>query len=140
MSDPTLIPPLPESFMFGVATADHQCEAYDPEFEDIRDVWERRRAFTLRGNATDFWNRYPEDIELARNLGCKAFRFSIAWSRVEPHPDQFNQAAFDHYRQVIATIRKAGMELYLAVTRRKSRGIDCAGFPYHLCALCHRSC
>jgi len=110
MSDPSPIAPLPESFMFGVATADHQCEAYDPEFEDIRDVWERRRAFTLRGKATDFWNRYPEDIALARNLGCKAFRFSIAWSRVEPHPDQFNQAAFDHYRQVIATIREAGME------------------------------
>jgi beta-glucosidase/6-phospho-beta-glucosidase/beta-galactosidase len=36
-----LYPPFPESFLFGVATADHQCEAYEPEFEDIRDIWER---------------------------------------------------------------------------------------------------
>jgi beta-glucosidase/6-phospho-beta-glucosidase/beta-galactosidase/ABC-type amino acid transport substrate-binding protein len=96
--------------MFGVASADHQSEAYDLNFEDIRDVWERRRAQTLRGRATDFWNRYPEDVALAQSLGCKMFRFSIAWSRVEPRPGEFNEAAFDHYRQVIETIRAAGME------------------------------
>jgi hypothetical protein len=43
--------PLPESFMFGVATADHQCEAYDQRYEDIRDVWERRRNLTPRDRA-----------------------------------------------------------------------------------------
>lgn len=102
--------PLPESFMFGVATADHQGEAYDPRYEDIRDVWERRRALTLRGQATDFWNRYAEDIALAHSLGCKAFRFSIAWSRVEPLPGEFNEEAFDHYRQIIETIRLHDME------------------------------
>ena len=110
MSDSNTMPPLPESFMFGVATADHQCEAYEPNLEDIRDVWERRRAQTLRGQATDFWNRYPEDVALAQTLGCKAFRFSIAWSRVEPSPGGFNEAAFEHYRRMIETIRAAKME------------------------------
>ena len=33
---------LPESFLFGVATADHQCEAYDANYQDIRDIWEQR--------------------------------------------------------------------------------------------------
>lgn len=108
-------PKLPEQFIFGVATADHQCEAYDPRYEDIRDVWERRRVLTPRGRATDFWNRYPEDVGLARSLGCSAFRFSIAWSRVEPSPGQFNDAAFDHYRRLIETIRAAGMEPILTL-------------------------
>jgi hypothetical protein len=36
------LPPLPDSFMFGVATADHQCEGIDPKYEDIRDWWEKR--------------------------------------------------------------------------------------------------
>ena len=40
-----------EPLRFGVATADHQCEAYDPQREDIRDVWERRRGL-VRGVAT----------------------------------------------------------------------------------------
>ena len=62
---------------FGVATADHQCEAYDGH-DDIRDVWERVRGLVARGKATDFWNRYGEDVELARGLGCtslSAFAF-----------------------------------------------------------------
>ena len=96
--------------LFGVATADHQCESYDPAREDIRDVWERRRNLTKRGIATDFWNRYGEDVQLARDLGCKVFRFSLAWSRLEPSPGVFDDAAFEHYRQVIETIRAADME------------------------------
>src|SRR6266700_392976 len=100
----------PASFLFGVATADHQCEAYDPRFEDIRDVWERKRNLTERKRATDFWNRYAEDIQLAKDLGCNSFRFSLAWSRLEPVPGEFNDEAFDHYRQLIETIRAAGME------------------------------
>ncbi len=104
------LPPLPESFLFGVATADHQCEAYDPERLDTRDIWERRPGQTPREAATDFWNRYPEDVKLAQKLGCTAFRFSIAWSRVEPAPGQFDDAAFEHYRQLVAKIRSAGME------------------------------
>ena len=36
-------------FLFGVATADHQCEAYDPAYRDIRDEWEERRHLTVRG-------------------------------------------------------------------------------------------
>lgn len=103
-------PALPETFLFGVATADHQVEAYVPDVEDIRDVWERDRKLTPRGRATDFWNRYAEDIELARGLGCTLFRFSIAWSRVEPRPGMYDDAAFAHYGRLIAAIRAAGME------------------------------
>lgn len=103
-------PPLPESFLFGVATADHQCEAYDADHEDIRDLWEQRRYLMAREQATDFWNRYPEDIGLAQALGCKLFRFSLAWSRLEPKRGQFSNEAFAHYKQVIETIRAANME------------------------------
>jgi beta-glucosidase/6-phospho-beta-glucosidase/beta-galactosidase len=95
--------------MFGVATSDHQAEAYDPERPDFRDQWEKHQGQTLRGKATDFWNRYPEDIGLARDLGCKIFRFSISWSRVEPRPGDFDLGALDHYRKVTATIQEAGM-------------------------------
>ncbi len=130
------LPPLPKSFLFGVATADHQCEAYDPEREDIRDIWEERRKLTKRGCATDFTNRYAEDIELARQLGCKAFRFSIAWSRVEPTPGQYDDAAFEHYGRLISAIRSAGMEPILTLHHftwpvhvERSGGLICNGFP-----------
>ncbi|MBV9102096.1 MAG: family 1 glycosylhydrolase [Candidatus Eremiobacteraeota bacterium] len=101
---------LPKPFRFGVACADHQCESSIPDHDDVWDVWERRRALTARGRATDFWNRYREDVALAQSLGCSAFRFSIAWARVEPEPGTFDDAAFDHYREVAEAIRAAGME------------------------------
>ena len=110
-----LYPPLPESFIFGVANADHQVEAYEPSYKDVRDEWDEQRNLQLRGRATDFWNRYPEDIELARKMGCKAFRFSISWARVEPNPGQFNEEALAHYQQLTETILTAGMQPVLTL-------------------------
>jgi len=78
----------PPELLFGVATSDHQFESFDPERPDYRDIWEQQQKQTARGRATDFWNRYPEDVQLARNLGCKLFPFSIAWSRVESQPGE----------------------------------------------------
>jgi beta-glucosidase/6-phospho-beta-glucosidase/beta-galactosidase len=95
--------------LFGVATSDHQAEAYEPEYADFRDHWEKHQGQTLRGRATDFWNRYPEDIGLARDLGCKIFRFSISWSRVEPRRGEFAGEVLDHYRKVAEAVLAAGM-------------------------------
>ncbi len=100
--------PFPPGFRFGVATADHQCEAYDGR-DDIRDVWERERKLTPRGRATDFWNRFREDVDLARGLGCTAFRLSLSWARLEPSPETWDDAAFAHYRDVLQYMRDAGI-------------------------------
>ncbi len=96
------------TLQFGVATADHQCEAYDGH-DDIRDVWERVRGLVPRGKATDFWNRYAEDVELARGLGCTRFRLSLSWARLEPESGVWSDEAFTHYRAVLQAIRDAGM-------------------------------
>lgn len=111
-------PRLPSDFLFGTGTSDHQCEAFDPRYPDVWDTWEASHELrhpgqsccVARGRATDFWIRYPEDVALAKRLGCRAFRFSIAWSRVEPAPEQFSQEALDHYRRLVDTIVEAGME------------------------------
>jgi beta-glucosidase/6-phospho-beta-glucosidase/beta-galactosidase len=95
--------------LFGVATSDHQAEAYEPNYADFRDQWEQHQGQTPRGRATDFWNRYPEDIGLARDLGCKIFRFSISWSRVEPHLGEFAAEVLDHYRKVAEAVLAADM-------------------------------
>lgn len=94
----------PPEFRFGVATADHQCEAYDGR-DDIRDVWEREERLTLRGRATDFWNRWREDVDLARGLGCRIFRLSLSWARLEPEPGAWSDADFAHYRELLQYLR-----------------------------------
>jgi beta-glucosidase/6-phospho-beta-glucosidase/beta-galactosidase len=107
--------PFPADFLFGVGTSDHQCEAFDPRYPDVWDDWEASHPIRhpgedcclQRGRATDFWQRYAADVRLAQSLGCKAFRFSIAWARVEPEPGQFSDEALAHYRRVAETIRAA---------------------------------
>ena len=103
-------PPLPDDFIFGVATADHQCEAYLEKCRDIRDIWEPEVRREPRGRATDFWNKCFEDVDRAKDLGCKAFRFSISWTRVQPHQDDFNANALKHYQDLVEYINKAEME------------------------------
>lgn len=105
----------PKDFLFGTANADHQTEAYDPAREDVWDLWERCQGLTPRERATDFWNRYEEDIAAAAGLGCKLFRFSIAWARVEPECGVFDEEAIDHYRQVADCVKKHGMKLMVTL-------------------------
>lgn len=64
----------------------------------------------LSGEAVDEYNRYAKDNGLAQSIGLNALRISLEWSRIEPQEGQFNQEEIDHYRSVIADIRKNGME------------------------------
>lgn len=133
------LPPLPPSFLWGVGTSDHQCEAWDPAHEDVWDVWERTAPHRRpRGLATDFWHRWEEDVQLAHSLGCNTFRFSIAWARVEPEPGRFDPEAFTHYRRIVDRLRSLDMTpivtlLHFAWPRHLegAGGLRGPGFPGH---------
>lgn len=134
------LPPLPKEFLFGVATADHQCEAFDPSFPpDVWDWWEQRGAVPQsRGAAIDFWNRYPEYLDWARELGCTAFRFSIAWARVEPRRGFWDPSVLRHYADVVEAIRSRGMEPVVTLCHytwplhlEQSGGLLGPAFPEH---------
>lgn len=112
-TDPTF--PEPPAFRFGVATADHQCEAYVASGRDIWDVFEDERQLQRRDLATDFWNRYGEDAQLAAELGCTAFRFSLSWARLEPQAGVWNAEAFAHYRAVLTKLHEQGLEPFVTL-------------------------
>ncbi len=105
----------PKGFLFGTANADHQVEAHDPACEDVWDLWERCQGLTPRGRATDFWNRYEEDIAAAAAMGCKLFRFSTAWARVEISEGNFDEAGLAHYRRVAECVRGHGMKVMVTL-------------------------
>eukprot|EP00892_Ulva_mutabilis_P001999 jgi/Ulvmu1/117/UM001_0121.1 len=58
---------------------------------------------------TGFWERYKEDIQLAKQLGVNAFRFSFEWHRIEPVPGQIDTAAVARFTEIIDAIEAAGM-------------------------------
>jgi len=51
--------------------------------------------YSIHDCSPDSWDRYKEDISLAKELGCNAYRLSIEWARVEPRRGEIDQAAVD---------------------------------------------
>ncbi len=101
--------PFGEDFTWGVSTAAVQIEgAYDADGkgESIWDVFSAQKGKISNGDhhqiATDFYNRYEDDIGLVKQLNIPNFRFSISWPRILPNgTGVVNQAGIDYYNNVI---------------------------------------
>ena len=61
----------------------------DGKGENIWDVFTRVEGNIQDGSsgqvACDSYHRYPEDVELLKQLGVTSYRFSISWARVIPN-------------------------------------------------------
>ncbi len=101
----------PDGFRFGVATAAHQVEGGQAnawtEFETLP-LYAGITAHPS-GLATDFYHRYAEDFDLARDLGMDVFRLSLEWSRVEPVKGTWDEAEIAHYRDVFQAMGARGL-------------------------------
>jgi beta-glucosidase len=82
---------------------------------DRNDWWEwEERPGAIKGGARSgsaclHWERYEEDLDLLRALGLNAYRFSVEWSRLEPAPGRYDDAALAHYRDVARACRARGI-------------------------------
>ena len=81
----------PGNFAWGVATSAYQIEGAvheDGRGDSIWDEFCRRPGAIKDGSsgehACDHYHRAREDIALIASLGVKAYRFSLAWPRVQP--------------------------------------------------------
>ncbi len=100
----------PDGFLWGCATAAHQVEGGNHGW----DWWGfEQGGGIVTGDsadpACDHYRRFREDFALLRGLNNNAHRLSIEWSRVEPAPGEFDDAAVQHYRDVLAELRACGM-------------------------------
>lgn len=99
----------PDGFLWGASTSAHQVEGGNR----WNDWWAWEQAGHVAqpsGDACDHWNRFRSDFDLAQALGHNAHRFSIEWSRIEPQEGRWDEAALDHYRQVLLALHERGME------------------------------
>jgi beta-glucosidase len=99
----------PDGFLWGAATSAHQTEGQNLN----SDWWVSEQAGLVphaSGDACDSWTRWPEDIQLASDLGLNAYRMSIEWARIEPRPGEFDATALAHYRDILENVRAAGLE------------------------------
>jgi len=101
--------PFPPDFVWGAATAAYQIEGAVTEGgrgPSIWDTFSRLPARVRNGDtgdvAADHYHRYPEDVRLMASIGLGAYRFSVAWPRIQPFGrGPANQAGLDYYRRLV---------------------------------------
>ena len=76
--------------------------------------------------AIDFYHRYKDDIALFAEMGFKAFRTSIAWSRIFPNGDDAepNEAGLQFYDDLFDELLKYDIEPVVTLSHFE--------IPYHL--------
>ena len=134
----------PEGFLWGGAVAANQVEgAWDeggkgPSVADMFAAPVRPGAFKeltpeldpLRRypthDAIDAYHRFEEDIALFAEMGFKALRLSIAWSRIFPQGDEAepNECGLAFYDRVFDCLAAHGIEPVVTLSHYE--------MPYHL--------
>lgn len=103
----------PKGFFWGSATASYQVEG-----GIINTDWAKAaqtRRVPACGRATDHYNRFESDFDIVQTLDQNAHRFSIEWARIEPEEGKFNQKEIEHYRAVLHSLKRRGIEPFVTL-------------------------
>ena len=108
----------PAGFLWGSATSAYQIEGSPLADGAGPSIWHRfahtpgRVAHGDTGDvACDHYRRYRDDVKLMRELGLKAYRFSIAWARVLPEGrGAVNPRGLDFYDRLVDCLLENGIE------------------------------
>jgi beta-glucosidase len=92
-------------FLWGVATSAFQIEG-SPHADWAS--WDSILHFNP--NVTNHYHVYKEDLNLLKEIGVNAYRFSLEWSRIQPREDVWNDEVIAHYQEVIDILNENNIE------------------------------
>lgn len=92
----------------------------DGKGEHIWDVYTKEPGKVYSGHtgevACDHYHRYKEDVQLMKEMGLKAYRFSIDWSRVLPDGfGRVNEKGIEFYNHLIDELVENKIEPYITL-------------------------
>jgi len=108
----------PKDFLWGCATSAYQIEGSPLADGAGASIWHRfahtpgRVTNGDHGDiACDHYRRYASDVDLMRDLGMQAYRFSIAWGRVLPEgTGRVNAAGLGFYERLVDRLLERGIQ------------------------------
>ncbi|WP_306203999.1 GH1 family beta-glucosidase [Actinoplanes sp. RD1] len=108
----------PDGFVWGAATASYQIEGAateDGRGASIWDTFSRTPGRVFRGHtgdvACDHYHRYAGDVQLMAGLGLGAYRFSVAWPRIQPDgTGPVNTRGLDFYDRLVDELIGKGID------------------------------
>ncbi|CAA2961995.1 beta-glucosidase 41 isoform X1 [Olea europaea subsp. europaea] len=110
----------PNGFIFGTASSAYQFEGAVNEGNKGDSIWDKFTRhpgkildFSNANTAVDQYHRFKDDIDLMKDMGMDAYRFSISWSRIFPNgTGQPNSEGIQYYNNLIDALIKKGIEPY----------------------------
>jgi beta-glucosidase len=118
LNSKTLNRRFPPGFLWGTATASYQIEGAvkaDGRGPSIWDTYSHTPGAVWNGDtgdvACDHYHRVNEDLDLLGELGVGAYRFSVAWPRIQPTgKGPANQEGLDFYRRLVDGLLSRNIE------------------------------
>lgn len=113
----------PENFMWGAATSSIQIEGVAPESGKGKNIWDEfshipgktKDGYTPDVACSHFY-RYKEDVQIMKQMGIQAYRFSIDWSRVIPDGvGKVNEKGLQFYSDLINELLENNIEPYVTL-------------------------
>ena len=110
-------PQLPHKFVWGVATSAYQIEGGVREDGRGECIWDHfcKIPGKVKGGenadvACDHFHLWKSDIALMKSLGIQSYRFSLAWTRLQPlGSGTANQKGIDFYSRIIDELLANGI-------------------------------
>ena len=106
----------PQDFIFGAATAAYQIEGHKfggagPTHWDTFAAGPGNVVRAENGDlACDHYHRYGEDLDLLKDAGMDAYRFSTSWARVMPDGRTPNPEGLDYYDRLVDAMLERGLQ------------------------------
>ena len=106
-------------FRWGCSTSSYQIEGGMDQGGRGESIWDRFCAVpgaiqdgSNGAVACDHYHRWPQDLDLAQQMGTNAYRFSIAWPRVFPEGRGRlpNQRGLDFYSRLVDGMLERNLE------------------------------
>lgn len=113
----------PDGFLWGSATASFQIEGAlreDGRGVSIWDTFVATPGTIVDGDtadtADDHYHRYATDVALMKRLGLSGYRFSVAWSRLQPQgTGPLNPAGVSFYDRLLDELAEADITPFVTL-------------------------
>lgn len=103
-----------KDFLWGASTSAYQVEGAwneDGKGLSVIDMLNHPDDTSDFKVASDHYHRYKEDVKLFAEMGLKAYRFSIAWTRIIPNGvGEVNKKGIEFYNNLIDELNKYNIE------------------------------
>ncbi|KAL8033812.1 hypothetical protein ABFX02_13G180500 [Erythranthe guttata] len=116
----------PDGFIFGSGSAAYQIEGGYNESGKGTSMWDhfthtypdKIQDGSTGDVAVDSYHLYKEDVQLLKNMGFDAYKFSISWSRILPGgtvSKGVNQGGIDYYNDLINELLANGIQPWVTI-------------------------